>query len=90
LLSFGAESFVFLFAIQKFNDNPLLLLFKALLHGQKDCFFFQRAFNLHTTIRALKSVQAGTGHLNPERFGALWMANGSNTQSYNFACCIWV
>jgi hypothetical protein len=24
--------------------NPLLLLFKALLHGQKDCIFFQWAF----------------------------------------------
>jgi hypothetical protein len=35
--------------------NPLPLLFKALLQGQKD-YFFQRAFNLHTTTRALYSV----------------------------------
>jgi hypothetical protein len=27
--------------------NPLPLLFKSLLQGQKDSFFFQRAFNLH-------------------------------------------
>jgi hypothetical protein len=34
--------------------NPLPLLFKALLHGQKDrVFFFQQAFNLHTKTSAL-------------------------------------
>jgi hypothetical protein len=26
--------------------NPLLLLFKALLHGQKDCVFFSRHLNV--------------------------------------------
>jgi hypothetical protein len=33
--------------------NPMPLVFKALLHGQKDRVFFQRAFNLHTKTRAL-------------------------------------
>jgi hypothetical protein len=42
------------FFIQFFYTvNPLPLLFKALLQGQKDRVFFQRAFNLRTTIRAL-------------------------------------
>jgi hypothetical protein len=45
---------------KKKSLNPLPLLFKALLHGQKDCFFFQRAFNLHTT-RAFQSVRDGKG-----------------------------
>ena len=29
--------------------NPLLLLFKTLLHGQKDCIFFSGYLNLRTT-----------------------------------------
>jgi hypothetical protein len=30
-------------------DNPLPLLFKALLHGQQDCVFFSGHLNLRTT-----------------------------------------
>jgi hypothetical protein len=56
--------------------NPLPLLFEALLQGQNDRIFFQRTLNLHTTTRALYSVKASTGRLNPKRFGMLGTAKG--------------
>jgi hypothetical protein len=55
--------------------NPLPLLFKAVLHGQKDCVFFSWHL-IYIPQQERFRVLAGTGHLNPECFGTLGMANG--------------
>jgi hypothetical protein len=53
--------------------NPLLLLFKALLHRQKDCVFFQRAFNLHIKTSALERL----GRHGTFKSRALWSVRDS-------------
>jgi hypothetical protein len=66
----------------------LLLLFKALLHGQKDCFFFQRAFKCignqkplgwHGTFisRVLWSVRDGKGLISVQMLVNFFLWNHS-------------
>jgi hypothetical protein len=54
----------------------LPLLFKALLHGQKDRVFFSGHLIYILQKERFRAFQASMGHLNAERFGALGMAKG--------------
>jgi hypothetical protein len=55
------------------NFNPLLILFKALLHGQKDRIFLNWAFNLHTKTSALERL----GRHGTFKSRALWSVSDS-------------
>jgi hypothetical protein len=76
---------------QKFKINPLLLLFKALLHGQKDCVFF----NGHLNVQDSKSTLEHLGWHRTFKSRALWSVRdgkgliaSSNNLHLNLNDCI--
>jgi hypothetical protein len=56
--------------------NPLTVLFKFLLHGQKDCVIFSRHLIYILKQERFRTFRLAGGCLNLERFGALGPAKG--------------
>jgi hypothetical protein len=56
--------------------NPLPVLFKALLHVQKDHVLFSGLLFYILKQERFRAFRPAGGHLNPHRYGALGLAKG--------------